>query len=127
MIERHHFPGATVRFTYNPDWQLENGVSALRRGGLCSDGRFALLMGDHLFEPPVLERLRAARGRRWRSRRPSTATRPIRPSRLKPPKERLDGDRIVAIGKQLTPLDALDSGIVRVHARALRGALGGPP
>ena len=56
-VERHPIPGATVRFAYNPDWHLENGVSALQARQLCNGRRFALLMGDHLFEAPVLRRL----------------------------------------------------------------------
>ena len=40
----------------NAEWQKQNGVSVL-----CADGQvttpFLLLMGDHLFEPAILERL----------------------------------------------------------------------
>ena len=51
--------GTRVHFSYNPDWHLENGVSVLAARSGCADRRFALLMGDHLFEPPVLSTLLA--------------------------------------------------------------------
>ena len=58
-IERQAPPDVAIHFTHNPDWHLENGVSVLAaRGRLRS--RFALLMGDHLFEARVLRQLRLA-------------------------------------------------------------------
>src|SRR5215207_10083344 len=56
-VENEPIPGTTVRFIYNPDWRVENGVSALAAREYCGTGRFALLMGDHLFDPQVLERM----------------------------------------------------------------------
>lgn len=110
-VEQHPLPGVTVRFVHNPDWHLENGVSALKARQLCGNRRFALLMGDHLFEAPVLARL---------------ASLPVAPgdsllaidSGVTDPalaaegtKVRLDGDRIVAIGKDLEAWDAIDTGL----------------
>src|SRR4029450_9078097 len=55
-IERGAPSGVAIRFTENPDWHLENGVSVLAaRHHL--ESRFALLMGDHLFEARVLRQL----------------------------------------------------------------------
>ena len=103
--------GLRVQFSYNPHWHLENGVSVLAARDRFPDRRFALLMGDHLFEAEVLSRLLAA---------------PVRPaesllaidSRPAPPdvaveatKVRRHGDRIVAIGKDLMDYDALDTGM----------------
>jgi len=111
VIEQHDLPGTTVRFTFNPDWHLENGVSALRARELCDGRRFALLMGDHLFESPVLQRL---------------ASLPVAPGdsllaidggpadpaiAAEATKVQLQGDRVVAIGKNLTQWDALDTGL----------------
>lgn len=110
-VEQHPLPGVSVRFVHNRDWHLENGVSALKARQLCGDRRFALLMGDHLFEAPVLARL---------------ASLPVEPgdsllaidSGVTDPalaaegtKVRLDGDRIVAIGKDLGTWDAIDTGL----------------
>jgi choline kinase len=120
-IEREAPADVALHFTDNPDWHLENGVSVLAaRGRLRS--RFALLMGDHLFEARVLRQLLLA---------------PVEPgesllavdSRLTDPaiadeatKVRLRGSHIMAIGKTLTEYDALDTGLF-VCAPSLFGAL----
>lgn len=111
VIERHPLPGVALRFTRNPDWHLENGVSALAARPLCAGRRFALLMGDHLFEPAVLRRLVSLRVD------PADSVLAIDSSTTDPAiaaeatKVRLAGDRIVAIGKHLTTWDALDTGL----------------
>jgi choline kinase len=109
-VERGAPPGASIHFTHNPDWHLENGVSALAaRPRLRS--RFALLMGDHLFEAHVLRQL---------LRTPAAAgesllavdSRPATPEvAAEATKVRLRGSRIIAIGKALTEYDALDTGL----------------
>jgi 1L-myo-inositol 1-phosphate cytidylyltransferase len=110
-IDRHPIPGTTVRFTYNPDWHLENGVSALHARKLCGDRRFALLMGDHLFEAPVLSRMATL------NVAPADSILAIDSTEVDPviaeeaTKVQLEGDRIVAIGKALTHWDALDTGL----------------
>lgn len=111
VIERHSIPGVSLHFTCNPDWNLENGVSAFKARGLCGDGRFALLMGDHLFEPSVLQRLLALRVEPYDSVLgiDTTTVHPAIASEAT--KVRLAGDRIVAIGKHLTTWDALDTGL----------------
>jgi len=110
-IEAHPIPGATTRFVLNTDWHLENGISALRARELCNGHRFALLMGDHLFEPPVLRGLASAAAGDadcllavdGRASDPAVAAEAT--------KVRLDGDRIVQIGKHLDAWDALDTGL----------------
>lgn len=122
LVERTRIPGASVDFVYNPDWPLENGVSALQAEALCPTGRFALLMGDHLFDPAVLKRLcgyRIAPGESVLA----VDARPADPVLVdEATRVRLDGDRIVAIGKGLTPWDALDTGMF-VFTPALYSAL----
>ena len=84
LVERGAPAGLSLSFAFNPDWQLENGVSALAARPLAGGERFALLMGDHVFEPPVLAAHAAAagrpddsaaRGRRACRRRPRTGRR----------------------------------------------------
>ena len=110
-IERHRIPGVSVQFAVNPHWDLENGVSALAARDLCRTRRFALLMGDHLFESAVLEQLVS------RDVEPADSVLGIDSSKTDPDiiaeatKVRLAGDRIVAIGKQLTSWDAIDTGL----------------
>lgn len=111
VIESHHLPGVTLHFTRNQDWDLENGVSALKAREICHQNRFALLMGDHLFEKSVLQRLLSLRvDEQDCVLAIDTATNdPVVVSEAT--KVRLAGDRIVAIGKHLATWDALDTGL----------------
>ncbi len=114
--------GLALTFVVNPEWRLENGVSALAARASVGDDRFALLMGDHVFEPPVLQRM---------LRTPLDAdesllavdARPTTPELAdEATKVRRDGSRIVAIGKELKDYDALDTGVF-VFAPVLFDAL----
>ncbi|HEX2310149.1 MAG TPA: NTP transferase domain-containing protein [Vicinamibacterales bacterium] len=110
VIEREAPADIAVHFSHNRDWHLQNGVSVLAaRGRLRS--RFALLMGDHLFEPRVLRRLLRARLGQAESLL-GVDSRPTAPEiASEATKVRLRGSRIVAIGKALTDYDALDTGL----------------
>jgi choline kinase len=121
-IERHPIQGVTIRFTYNPDWHLENGVSALRARDLCDAGRFALLMGDHLFESAVLQHLATAIVRAGDSVLAVDTRNVDSAMASEATKVQLDGDRIVAIGKSLEHWNALDTGLF-VFTPALFDAL----
>ena len=121
-VERGAPPGTSVHFTYNPDWHLENGVSVLAARERLRDRRFALLMGDHVFEPAVLARLLQVPVGDSESILAVDA-RDVPPEvAAEATKVRLDGDRITAIGKDLTAHDALDTGLF-VCAPALFDAL----
>jgi choline kinase len=104
-------PGVTLRFHHNDRWHEENGVSALVSRPHVGDEPFALLMGDHIFHWKVLERmlvhgvgadesLLAVDRSEASPERTAEAT-----------KVRLAGNRITAIGKQIHPFDALDTGV----------------
>jgi choline kinase len=125
LIERFAPKTARVRFTFNPRWDLENGVSALapRERLVDSSGsRFALLMGDHLFESDTLAALlhTPVAEEEWLlaidSRRASTAV------TAEATKVRLDETHVVEIGKELQDFDALDTGMF-VGGPSLFGAL----
>ncbi len=123
MVERHAPAGVAAHFTFNPEWQLENGVSVLAARGRLGDRRFALLMGDHLFEAPVLARLldMPASGRESMLAVDSRSV--GSEAAFEATKVRLDGhSRILAIGKDLTQYDALDTGVF-VCAPAIFAAL----
>jgi choline kinase len=109
-IEREAPADVALHFTHNPDWELENGVSVLAaRGRLRS--RFALLMGDHLFEARVLRQLLLAPVEPGESLL-AVDSRPTAPEIAdEATKVRLRGSHIVAIGKTLTEYDALDTGL----------------
>ncbi|MEO6235852.1 MAG: NTP transferase domain-containing protein [Vicinamibacterales bacterium] len=111
LVERGAPSGLAVSFAFNPDWELENGVSALAARPLAGSGRFALLMGDHIFEPPVLQRMLRLPVAEEDSLLAVDA-RPATPEQAEEAtKVQRDGTRIVAIGKDLTEFDALDTGV----------------
>ena len=120
-IERQAPADVVLHFSHNPDWEQENGVSVLAaRHRLRS--RFALLMGDHLFEARALRQLRLARVSAGESVL-AVDSRPTTPEIAdEATKVRLRGTRIVAIGNALTTYDALDTGLF-VCAPSLFGAL----
>jgi 1L-myo-inositol 1-phosphate cytidylyltransferase len=114
--------GLSVSFSFNPDWHLENGVSVLAARERLADRRFALLMGDHLFESHVLSRLLRCEARLDESLL-AVDSRPAPPGvAAEATKVRMHGSRIVAIGKHLTEYDALDTGMF-VCSPALFGAI----
>jgi choline kinase len=111
LVENNTPRGATVSFSYNPLWHLENGVSVLAARDALASRRFALLMGDHLFEPTVLARLLRTRVLPGESLL-AVDSRPAPPAvAAEATKVQLRGGRIRAIGKDLTAYDALDTGV----------------
>jgi 1L-myo-inositol 1-phosphate cytidylyltransferase len=104
-------PGLRVHAHLNRDWRLENGVSVLAARPCLHDRPFALLMGDHLFDDRALQRLRSA------PRQPGETLLCVdrRAVPLEVAEEatrvRMSGGRITAIGKDLEPYDALDTGL----------------
>lgn len=126
LVESNTPPGLAVSFVVNPDWHLENGLSVLaaRPAVESQPGtHFAVLMGDHVFEPALLRLMLAL---------------PLGPSQsvlavdahmtdarliAEATKVRREGTRIVAIGKDLEVFDALDTGMF-VCAPNLFDALG---
>jgi choline kinase len=121
-IERGAPPNVSVHFTTNPEWHLENGVSVLAVRHRFADRRFALLMGDHLFESRVLSSLlRAVVGPDESILAVDSSPAPAEVV-AEATKVRLSGDRIIAIGKDLSEHDALDTGLF-VCAPSLFAAL----
>jgi choline kinase len=103
--------GVLIHFSLNLDWHLENGISVLAARDRLDGRRFALLMGDHLFEAPVLARLlrmpmlpnESVLAVDLRTTTPAIAAEAT--------KVRLSGSHITAIGKDLAPYDGLDTGM----------------
>ena len=111
VIEASAPRGLQVQFSFNPDWHLENGVSVLAARDIFRERRFAVLMGDHLFEAPVLQRLLAEPALDTESllavdSRPAPAEVVAEATKVK-----VNGAHIVGIGKDLTTYDALDTGM----------------
>jgi choline kinase len=110
VIEAAVPAGLALHFSVNPEWHLENGVSVLAARDRLDD-RFALLMGDHLFEAAMLARLLAHPSRRDECLL-AVDSRPAPPEvAAEATKVRMDGSHITAIGKDLTSYDALDTGV----------------
>jgi choline kinase len=122
LTERGAPSTLSISFAYNPEWRLENGLSVLAARPLADDQRFALLMGDHVFEPAVLRRLLHATGDADESVLAVDSRRATPEIAAEATKVRRKGSRIVAIGKDLTHYDALDTGLF-VCSPALFGGL----
>jgi len=86
------------------------------------DRRFALLMGDHLFEAAVLSGLLRMRVAPDESILAIDARRAPPEVAAEATKVRMTGDHITAIGKELRTYDALDTGLF-VCSPTLFGAL----
>lgn len=100
-----------ISFALNSNWRLENGVSVLAARRFIAADRFAVLMGDHVFEPAVLRRLLQFSMHRDESVLAVDA-RPVAPAvAAEATKVRRDDSRIIAIGKDLVDYDALDTGM----------------
>ena len=111
LAERATSPRLSLSFVVNPRWHLENGVSALAARDAAGDEPFALLMGDHVFDPDVLARML---GLPLADEESVLAidTRDVPPAVAdEATKVRRVGSRIVAIGKDLRVYDALDTGV----------------
>jgi choline kinase len=121
VLESARPAGLAVHYCYNPDWHLENGVSVLAARQRFT-GRFALLMGDHLFEAPVLARLLAHPARPGESLLAVDSRQTTPEIAAEATKVRMTGDYITAIGKDLAGYDALDTGMF-VCAPSLFAAL----
>jgi len=102
-------PNVTLSFILNPEWQKQNGISLLAAAKSVA-GNFLLTMSDHLFDNVIVDLLAGA----------------MMPGVLNLAVDRkidsifdLDdamkvqtqGDRVVAIGKELPNYDAIDTGL----------------
>jgi len=101
--------GINMQFIVNSDWQRQNGVSVLAAEGHVTSP-FILAMSDHLFDAELLEVLllnaRADKLNLAIDRKIETIV-DIEDAM----KIRTNGDRVIAIGKELTQYDAIDTGL----------------
>ena len=98
-----------VVFVENPDWQKQNGISVLA-AAKCVAPPFFLTMSDHLFDQAIIDllfrhagtdQLNVAIDRKCDSIFDLDDAMKVQTS----------GDRVVAIGKQLTRYDSIDTGL----------------
>jgi 1L-myo-inositol 1-phosphate cytidylyltransferase len=107
--------GLVLRFHVNQDWHLENGRSVLAartlKNEMVANEPFALMMGDHVFEADALSVLLRS------PLKPDNALVGIDRFTTDPEivseatKVRMQNGRITAIGKDVDPFDALDTGL----------------
>ena len=99
-----------LRAVENPLWEEGNGTSALVVAS-CVRQAFFLLMCDHVFDPEMLDYLRAAADDTDVCR--LAVDRHIEAIFDLPDatKVRLNGQTITAIGKDIVPFDAIDTGL----------------
>ena len=114
LVEANTPAGLAVSFVVNADWHLENGLSVLAarddvqgRAG----SHFAVLMGDHVFEPALLRSMLALPLSPAHSVLAVDTHRADERVIAEATKVRREGARIVAIGKDLEVFDALDTGM----------------
>ncbi len=102
-----------LRFVTNDEFHKPNGTSLLKAKALVQ-GPTLLLMGDHLWSPELLERVRAF---------PLAQDEAVLGVDFKidecfdlddATKVAIRGDRVVSIGKELAHYDALDTGVFRI-------------
>jgi 1L-myo-inositol 1-phosphate cytidylyltransferase len=94
---------------HNPEWQKQNGLSVLAAAPHLS-APFLLTMGDHLFQPSILELLfRKANANELNVAIDRKLNFIFDPNDAM--KARTCGDRVTALGKDLTDYDAIDTGL----------------
>lgn len=100
-----------VTTVHNADWERGNGTSVLAASAVV--GRpFFLAMGDHLFEPQILETLASqAQGASLTLAVDHAWASLDRADLEEATKVRLHGSAIVDIGKEIRSFDAVDTGI----------------
>lgn len=112
LIEREKPATVTLRFHHNPRWHEENGLSVLAARTVFHESRFALLMGDHLFESETLQALLATPAADGETLLAVDSRRVSREVSDEATRVQLDRDgRVRAIGKHIEPYDALDTGL----------------
>jgi len=115
-------PALAIRFVETPDATAPNGHSLLAAEPLAAP-RFFLQMVDHLFAAAVLPTLVAARPGDGEASRVLVDRAPVGIDLSDATRVRLDGHRVLAIGKAVEPWDAIDTGcfaLTRAVFEALR-------
>jgi 1L-myo-inositol 1-phosphate cytidylyltransferase len=101
--------GLRLNAIENPEWRRQNGISVLAAAPAVTS-EFFLLMGDHIFDFAILERLREVPDRsdlRLAIDRKVADIFDIDDAM----KVRTKGDRVVEISKTLATFDAVDTGL----------------
>lgn len=102
-------PGMELRVINNLEWRKQNGISLLAAANYANEP-FVLTMGDHLFDESIVELLvNTAENDRLHLAVDRKLDSILDPDDAMKVKTR--GDQIIAIGKDLTNYDAIDTGL----------------
>ncbi|MGH3033447.1 MAG: NTP transferase domain-containing protein [Gaiellaceae bacterium] len=116
--------GLEVELVENDDFGLGNG-SSVRVGGRAAAGRFLVAMVDHVVEREAVTRLLASRA----AFALAVDSKPCHCDVGEATKVRLEGDRVVAVSRELEDYDAVEAGFalcdVAVVSAAERSLLAG--
>lgn len=116
-LERYHF-NLKIRFFMNDEWQKPNGTSLLKAKEFVTGPTF-VLMCDHLWSPSLLERVESFPLGEDESVLGVDFDIPRCFDLPDATKVRLEGSRILTIGKNLDRYEALDTGVFRVTPKLL--------
>jgi 1L-myo-inositol 1-phosphate cytidylyltransferase len=101
--------GLLVHFIENPDWQKQNGISVLAAAKNVA-GNFLLTMSDHLFDNVIVDLMMKSAGPGILNLAVDRKINSIF-DLSDAMKVETQGDRVVAIGKDLQNYDAVDTGL----------------
>ena len=102
--------GVGLRFVENAQWKLSNGISVLAATGMLAE-KFLLLMADHLFDPGMISAMRGVSLSEGEVVLAVDRKLEAIYDMDDATKVRLEGERIAAIGKELTDFNAVDTGL----------------
>ncbi len=102
-------PNVTLSFILNPEWQKQNGISLLA-AAMSVTGNFLLTMSDHLFDQAIVDLLTKSAEPRVLNLAVDRKTDSIF-DLSDAMKVGTQGDRVVAIGKDLQDYNAIDTGL----------------
>ncbi|RLB04689.1 MAG: hypothetical protein DRG50_08445, partial [Deltaproteobacteria bacterium] len=112
---RQRHSDLSIQTVENPNWTFGNGTSALAVEPYIH-GSFLLLMCDHVFDPAILKRLLSVEDKRdvcWLAVDIETK---LSPSKVgDATKVYIEDGRIVAIGKDLSTFNGVDTGLFLCH------------
>lgn len=110
LLARHKRLGVNLEFVVNEEWERPNGFSVLKARAFLSDD-FVLLMSDHIYDwkllADLLERNPMEGGVLLAIDRRTEDVFDVTDAT----KVQTEGERIVRIGKEIGPYDAIDTGI----------------
>ena len=103
--------GVKITYIKNEEWERGNGVSILKAKELLLNEKFVLLMSDHIFDAEILEGLRKTKLETDECVLAIDKTPPNYIDLEEATKVKVEGDKIVNIGKGIKEYDAIDCGI----------------